>query len=209
MRCLIADDHLLFAEGFALLIAQLFPQSECMTTHSFQGLQAHPALLHLDLLFVDWHMPGMQGIASVRWLQYQYPGLPICIISADDSRLLMSHVLQTGVSGFIPKSIRADQLHYAINRVLAGEVYSSLSARPQVMLADSLTEVGRTPTTLTPRQTEILALMVDGSPNKLISRQLGIQESTLKTHMKAIFKLLAARNRTDAVNKARLLGLLD
>lgn len=212
MRFLIADDHALFANGFALLIGQLYDGAKCACTHDYKSLLAHPDVSAVDLLFLDWHMPGMQGIYSIRMLQQSFPGLPICVISADESRTQLEYIMRTGISGFIPKSIQAGELKHAIDSMLGGEVYSPLSASLSYAFPASLktghTHVAQS-SMLTNRQMQILALLVDGNPNKMISQQLGIQESTLKTHIKLIFKALEARNRTEAVSKARKLGLVD
>lgn len=212
MRFLIADDHALFANGFALLVGQLYPGAHCAYTHDYKSLLGHPDIATVDLLFLDWHMPGMQGIFSIRMLQQSFPGLPICVISADESRTQQEYIMRTGISGFIPKSIQADELKSAIDSMLGGEVYSPMPSH----MAHAITSGLRVaqpeltePSVLTTRQMQILGLLVDGNPNKMISQQLGIQESTLKTHIKLIFKVLEARNRTEAVCKARRLGLVD
>lgn len=205
MRFLIADDHALFADGFALLIGQLYPGAVCFCTHDYKSLLSHAELASVDLVFLDWHMPGMQGVYSLGMLQQIFPSLPVCVISADESRTQHEYIMRTGISGFVPKSVQAAELKRAIETMLRGEVYMPHSA-----------SLGRAPVVqsvvtslLTNRQMQILLLMVDGNPNKLISQQLGIQESTLKTHIKLIFKALEARNRTEAVSKARRLGLVD
>ncbi len=212
MRFLIADDHALFANGFALLIGQLYPGAHCAYTHDFKTLLSHAEIATVDLLFLDWHMPGMQGIYSIKMLQQSFPGLPICVISADESRTQLEYILRTGISGFIPKSVQAAELKSAIDSMLGGEVYSPLQSRLSQALSSGLRiaqPLLEQPSVLTTRQMQILSLLVDGNPNKLISQQLGIQESTLKTHIKLIFKVLEARNRTEAVCKARRLGLVD
>lgn len=208
MRFFIADDHALFADGFSLLIQQLFPVSTCACVHDYKSLLLHPDVLGADLLFLDWHMPGMQGIYSIRMLQQSYPGLPICVISADESRTQLPYIMRTGVSGFIPKSVQASELKNAIDTMLCGEVYEPMYGvieRSDAILfkAEQSTHL------LTNRQMQILVLLMDGNPNKMISQKLGIQESTLKTHIKSIFRTLDAKNRTEAVNKARRLGLVD
>lgn len=206
MRFLIADDHALFADGFKLLVHQLYPGGDCACVHDYKSLVLNPEVSGTDLLFLDWHMPGMQGVYSIRLLQKSFPGLPICVISADESRNQLPYIMRTGISGFIPKSVQASELKNAIDIMLGGEVYLPATGATDYTVLPEREHYSRL---LTKRQMQILMLLIDGNPNKLISQQLGIKESTLKTHIKQIFRSLDARNRTEAVSKARKLGLVE
>ena len=118
----------------------------------------------------------------------------MAILSASDSNLDAQAALAAGALGFIPKSANSDDLRQAVTRVLLGETLPAPGA-------------GEKPP-LTPRQLQILLLLADGLPNKAISRQLGVSEDTIKTHLKALFQELDVHTRTACVSAARQRGWL-
>lgn len=208
VKILLADDHALFSEGFALLIKQYLPQAECLVASSFQGLhQLLEAHDDVDLLLVDWNMPGMQGLTSIRYLQQHYQSLPICVISAEESPAQIELVLKTGISGYIPKSLDGDLMRLAMEKMLAGEVYKPPLHQPFSAFGYAKTFVNSVNTCqLTKRQLEVLSLLAVGWSDKAISRELGVTPLTLRSHLKEIFRRLEVNNRMEAANKARQLG---
>lgn len=211
MNILLADDHALFSGGFVLLLKQFLPDAQCLIANSFQGLnrllEVHD---DVDLLLVDWNMPGMQGLTSLRFLQQQYQSLPICVISAEESRTQIDLVLKTGISGYIPKSLDGDAMQAAIKKMLMGEVFTPPLHQPfsYVGRDEKAANLMRNALMLTKRQTEVLVLLAEGLADKTISRELGITPLTLRSHLKEIFKRLDVNNRLEAANKARALGFI-
>ena len=126
------------------------------------------------------------------------------MLSADDSPDTVLAAIDAGAAGFIPKTARSGVMQQALRTVLAGGVYLPpavlLAPRAQTAEADTLTG-------LTPRQTDVLRLLIEGKPNKLICRELALSESTVKTHLASIFRRLGASSRTQAVVAAARLGL--
>ena len=107
------------------------------------------------------------------------------------------------MSGFIPKTEPSEILLQALRLVLSGGRYLPAS----VLHAQTVPQTGATG--LTPRQLDVLRLLMRGEPNKLIARALDLTEGTVKIHIAAILRTLQARNRTEAVVLARALGLDD
>jgi DNA-binding NarL/FixJ family response regulator len=157
-----------------------------------------------DLALVDLNMPGMDGIVGLRRLRDAAPTLPIVVASGQEDPMTIRAVLAAGAVGFIPKSERSEVLLGALRLVQAGGTY--VPSR----LLDS---TARPPPTdlhsaeLTPRQLDVLRCLLRGEPNKLIARELGLTEGTVKIHIAAILRALHARNRTEAVVRARALGI--
>jgi DNA-binding NarL/FixJ family response regulator len=150
-------------------------------------------------------MPGMNGVEGLKRLRAARPTLPIIVASGQDDPATIRAVLATGVSGFIPKSEPAELLLQALKLVHAGGVYI-----PKGTLADF--QDGVPPpapgtSTLTARQLDVLRRLMLGRPNKLIARELGLTEGTVKVHIAAILRALQVRNRTEAVVRARELGV--
>jgi DNA-binding NarL/FixJ family response regulator len=157
----------------------------------------------IDLLLLDLEMPGMnlaEGFAAIR---RRYPQLPIAIVSGVTDASLIRTLLDSGARGFIPKLAGSEQLLDALRRILAGEIYV-----PDALLGRQVAVAKEAGDTLTARQLDILPLLAEGMPNKQIADALGVTEGTVKQHLKELFKRLSARNRTQAVQEARRLGLL-
>jgi DNA-binding NarL/FixJ family response regulator len=208
MKLLLADDHALFREGFALLVQQQGAHVECLVAAELDTalvlLEQHP---DVDLLLLDFNMPGMGSLEAVAAVQRAHLGLPVCILSGEESRELISRLLAAGVAGFIPKSSSPQVMMSALQLILAGGVYV-----PPLMV-QSLGETRSAPMpnpadVLTQRQNEILALLAQGKSNKIICRELNLSEGTVKTHLNALYRALGVENRTEAAHKARQLGLV-
>jgi DNA-binding NarL/FixJ family response regulator len=205
MKVLIADDHPLVRDALARTLQPLLPdalilQAADLDTAEAQLLAEQPVLVLLDL-----HMPGMQGVQGVRRLQSLAPALKLVVVSGEDDPAVMRAAFAAGAVAFLPKSEPAEVLQQAIRIVLGGGTYM-----PSQALAD-LRPGAPAPrpdtAALTPRQLDVLKCLMQGQPNKLIARELGLTEGTVKIHIAAILRALQARNRTEAVVMARNLGL--
>jgi DNA-binding NarL/FixJ family response regulator len=207
MKIILADDHTLFRDGFVLLLKQLEAGAEVITAGSLEDalgqVRAHP---DADLLLLDLQMPGMQGLASVRAVMRDFPSLPVAILSASDSLAVMEAFLAAGAAGFIPKSSSAPVMLSALKLIMAGGVYLP----PQLLVSGQVTagEAAAKGGPLTPRQLDVLRLLCEGKSNKLICRELGLGEGTVKAHIAAIFRALSVSNRTEEALEAKRLGLL-
>ncbi|MGQ7957163.1 response regulator [Pseudomonas sp. SP16.1] len=192
LRLLLVDDHRIFLDGLSLALAPLAENLQIHTAHS--AAQAEQCLRQhaYDLILLDLRLPDKPGLELLRrWLE-RGESTPVAVLSASDSALDAQAVLAAGALGFIPKSADGAALRQAVARVLLGETLPApASASP-----------------LTPRQLEILQLLAEGLPNKAISRQLGLAEDTVKTHLKTLFETFAVHTRTACVSAARQRGWL-
>jgi DNA-binding NarL/FixJ family response regulator len=205
MKVLIADDHPLVRDALARTVARVRAEAQVQHAASFDEalallLAEAPALALLDL-----HMPGMDGALGLRRLRLAAPRTTLVVVSGNDDPAVMRAVLAAGAAGFVPKSEPPERLEQALALVLAGGTYL-----PAQALADF--RHGAAPprpdaSALTPRQTDVLRGLMRGLPNKLIARELGLTEGTVKIHIAAILRALQAKNRTEAVIAARDLGL--
>ena len=210
MKIILADDHALFRDGFALLFQQLEKGAEVLEAgHLEEAMDFAAHHPDADLMLLDLNMPGMNGHAGVTQVSRAFPQLPVVVVSASESKVSVQAVMAAGASGFIPKSSSSAVMHSAIRLVLSGGVYLP----PQLLMAemtDAEGELGRNaPIRLSGRQQDVLRLLADGMPNKQICRELGLGEGTIKVHIAAIFRALDVGNRTEAANAARRMGLLD
>jgi DNA-binding NarL/FixJ family response regulator len=218
MKILIVDDHPLIREAVRHVLAQLdrdvqvFDADSC--TSAAEQIAAHE---DLDLVLLDLSLPGSSGLSALESLRDQFPTVPVVVLSARDDAGVVVGALDAGAMGFIPKTSSNELMISALRLVFSGGVYvppQAISPVPHDDPAapdprsDALppgmnpSEIG-----LTERQTEVLALMLQGKPNKLICRELNLAEGTVKIHVTAILKALGASNRTQAVIAASRMGL--
>ena len=226
MKVLLADDHRLIIEGVKLKLAELDPAVETVVAMNLdeleQALAAHAD--SLDLALLDIAMPGTQGFEHVARLRAEAPGLPVIVLSGSEDAELMRALMDLGVLGFIPKAYSPDVMLSAIRLVLAGGLYipplllasaqaqgwqpgagSPASGRDAAAHAGESHSLDGLRQLLTERQVDVMRLLSQGKPNKLITRDLGISEGTVKIHLAAIFRALNVRNRVEAVVASRRL----
>ncbi|MFW7346652.1 MULTISPECIES: response regulator transcription factor [unclassified Pigmentiphaga] len=221
MKILIADDHRLVIEAVKVKLAELGPDVEFRMALKVEDLRRE-ATDDLDLALIDLTMPGAEGYSHIAELRERLPALPIIVLSGVEDPDVMRAAIDLGALGFIPKAYSPDVMLSAVRLVLAGGVFvpqmmlSGMSHQPAGAPPAAADAAGGARSTsldqlrglLTERQIDVLRLLSQGKPNKLIARDLGISEGTVKIHLAAIFRALDVRNRTEAVVAARgLAGL--
>jgi DNA-binding NarL/FixJ family response regulator len=200
MKVLVVDDHPLVLTA----LTQLLPQLDRPVTvlgaadrdEAYAALAAHP---DVALLLLDLALPGTRGLELFGRLRRDFPRLPIAVLSATHDRATVDSALAAGARGFIAKTASARQLVEAVGRLLAGRP----CPRPDVARASNRIEVAPdlAPDVLglTQRQSDVLRLLVQGKPNKLICRDLNLSEGTVKVHVSAILRALNVHTRAQAI----------
>ena len=213
VKVLLADDHHLIIEGVKLKLLELDPDVEIIVAMDIAALDAalasHAATC--DLALVDIGMPGVHRWEHVSRIREQFPALPLVVLSGSEDLSLMQAMLAAGARAYIPKAHSPELMLSAIRLVLSGgvDVPPALLEAP---VSDSATGAhhgsGQGDRTrhasglhelLTERQVDVMRLLAEGKPNKVIARDLGISEGTVKIHLAAIFRALNVRNRVEAV----------
>ena len=205
MHVLIADDHPMVRDALLRIVRQMETQARVDEAGDFASVCARLDQELPDLLLLDLNMPGMDTLAGLRRLRQRYPTLSIVVASGQDDPVTIRNVLATGASGFISKSDPPQTLVNALRLVATGGVY--VSARLLGGSGNGSAPPPADASGLTPRQRDVLDLLLLGHPNKQIARVLGLTEGTVKIHIAAILRALQARNRTEAVLRARQQGL--
>ena len=207
MRILIVDDHRLFRAGVSLLLSNIYDG-----VHVSEAKDIDTALERLDddgafdLVLLDLAMPGMEDLDGLRRVRERIPDTPVVMLSAVEEGRDVMRAIQMGARGYILKSASEQVLQHAISLALSGETYIPagvfLDSDGRLFAPDGGPGDGigsdNPLSVLTARQKEVLVCMMRGSSNKEIARDLGLLESTVKAHVKAVLKKLGAANRTQA-----------
>jgi DNA-binding NarL/FixJ family response regulator len=213
MKILVVDDHSLITDALSVLFLDLDPAAEVLTTRTAEGgmelLESNP---DLDLVVLDLGMPGVSGTSLLESMVAHSPEMKILVLSGQQDPRNVMRVLQLGAAGFVPKSMASDTLLAAVKFVLSGGVYIPADLLEEVDRVAMIgtperpREVGTTRVELTERQEQVLHLLARGAPIKIICRELGLSEGTVKTHVTAIYRAFNASNRTEALLAARRHG---
>jgi len=209
MRILFADDHQIVRDGLKPYLERLADEVEVIEACSLDEAIALPRDVDpYDLVLLDLGMPGMDVAQGLARAVAHFVGAPVVIISGHQEAQYVKAALDGGASGFIPKTTSGKSMVNALRLVLDGEIYlppSLLQANlaPEAGLLGSQVMSEDNPLSrLSPRELEILRLLIDGNTNKEIARSLDLQEITVKVHLRNAYRKIGANNRADAVRIA-------
>ena len=212
MNILLADNHTMVRQALKFYLEELDSSVSVKEVGSLtEALEVSPGASNLDLVLLDFKMPGMNGLAGLDAAFEHFPGIPIVILSGVINWRIALHAMDAGAAGVIPKDLGAYAMMNALKLVLAGEKYIPsmiLNGIEGGRFGSSEGDEGAL-RSLTGRQREVLTLLTQGMPNKRIAQALGVQEVTVKLHLSKVFKKIGAANRTDAVRIAMDLGSED
>ena len=222
MKVLLVDDHPLILAALQQLILS-FGDFEITTADSAAAARARLGEgTEFDLVLLDLALGDADGFDVLIEMRAAYPALPVVVVSATDRAADVIRAIDLGAMGFVPKRSSNEQLREALSMVMRGGLFvppmmlgllepegraalnaealaavtqagSVAAAQPYQQVA-TLESVG-----LTPRQTDVLNLLLQGKPNKLIARDLNLSVETVKDHVAAVLRALNVNSRTQAV----------
>jgi DNA-binding NarL/FixJ family response regulator len=222
MKVLLIDDHPLILSALQSVIQGLGSDTTVVGAGSARAaretLKADP---DFDLVLLDLHLGDADGFDVLVEFRANYPALPVVVVSASDRASDVIRAIDSGAMGFVPKRASNETLFEALHMVMSGGIYvppMTMGSEPPSKIegdtvpsvlhvlrdqghdsgfpssAASLAGIG-----LTPRQTEVLALLLKGHSNKLIARDLHLSVETVKDHVAAVLRALNVSSRTQAV----------
>jgi two-component system nitrate/nitrite response regulator NarL len=197
---LLIDDHPMLRNGVKQLIS-MDPRLQVIAEASNGEQGVELAELHdPDLILLDLNMPGLNGLATLDRLRQTALSGRVVVFSVSNHEDDVVSALKHGADGYLLKDMEPEELLKALHQAAAGQMVLSEALTP--VLAASLREnrpaVQRDIQQLTPRERDILKLIAQGLPNKLIARKLMITESTVKVHVKHLLKKMKLKSRVEA-----------
>jgi DNA-binding NarL/FixJ family response regulator len=202
MRILLIDDHQLFSSGLRVLLQELSPDSQVSTAASLA--QAEEKNDAFDLILLDLHLPDATGFEGLARVKLRFEATPVVVVSSEEDPHRIRECIQHGAMGFVPKTSSSAELFNAMSQILGGKTYLPASC---VAAVGAQIESPAQSIHLSPRQREVLMNVIQGKSNKVIGRELGISEHTVKSHVMAVLGVLGVSNRTEAVYRAAAIGI--
>ena len=204
IRVLIADDHGVIRDGLGRLISAL-PDMELVGTAG-DGAEAVERVRELepDVVLMDLDMPKVDGIEATRRVLADRPGTAVLVLTSFSDRPRILGALEAGACGYLLKDVASDEVAEGIRAAARGE--SPLDPRAARTILTARAEPDPL-SSLSAREREVLGLLLDGLPNKLIARRLEISEKTVKSHLTRIFREIGVSDRTQAALWAERQGL--
>ena len=203
MRILIADDHEMVRDTLTVFLNAEGRIQVLSAGTLDEALQVIDAKGPFDLVLLDYKMPGMNGLDSLRQALQMRDGLRVALISGEATRAIAEEALEAGAAGFVPKTLPAKSLVNAIKFMAMGEQYAPIA----FMTAEEEEAVNPLAEKLTTREMQVLKGLTEGKSNKEIARDLDLTEPTIKLHMKTLYRKLEVSNRTQAAIVARDAGV--
>lgn len=219
MKVLLVDDHPLILSALQTIIQGLGDDVTVIGAHSARvGRQTLEEDAAFDLVLLDLQLGDANGFDLLAEFRERYPALPIVVVSASDRASDVIRAIDLGAMGFVPKRASNEVLFEALRLVMSGGIYvpsmtlgpevapppaggdtvpgvmRAVGAANQYQTMPSLEQLG-----LTPRQSDVLAHLLQGKPNKLIAKELHLSVETVKDHVAAVLRALGVNSRTQAV----------
>jgi DNA-binding NarL/FixJ family response regulator len=201
IRILIAEDHTVVRDGLVAILRQEKDMTVVAETGDGQQAVELWKKYHPDVTLMDLRMPGLDGVNAIYAIRAVDPKARIVVLTTFDGDEDIYRGMRAGAKSYLLKDARREELFQCIREVHAGRAF--LPPAVAAKLAERL------PTEeLTPREVEVLRLLAEGKPNKLIGADLTITEVTVKSHVQSLFKKLNVLSRTEAIAVANRRGLL-
>ena len=201
LEILLIDDHRLFRDGLQSLLQRRNIDVVAAVGDGNEGIKLARELSP-DIILLDMRMPIIDGISVLIELKKRELKMPIVILTTSSNEQDLLEALKNGASGYLLKDMEPDALVTALRDINEGKTVVAphlTSVLVRFIQGDTSTTEDQGPfSELTPREGEILKLIADGQGNKLIARNLGISDGTVKLHVKAVLRKLEVHSRVEA-----------
>ena len=205
MNILIADDHHLIIEGFTEILKKEIPEACVFTASNLDELQEVLSENKIEILFQDIRLGQHDAREFIFPIIQQYAELNVIVITSINDNTSIDSLFKMGIKGYLLKYDQKEEVANAINTVLHGDIYTS----PEIVALKKGERIDlEKKIFLTPRETEVLQLIIRGSTTKEISEKISLSEKTIETHRMNLFLKFDIKNVAGLVRKAILEGFL-
>jgi DNA-binding NarL/FixJ family response regulator len=203
LRVVVVDDHPLMVKAIRLALDEA--EDITIVGEARSGSQALPVVGRTlpDVVLLDLMMPEMDGLTCLTLLTARYPQIKVVMLSASEDRRLIDRALASGAAVFISKSVEPRDLAALLRGTAGGAVYHTL-ALPESRETRLAHEAG-----LSEREFDILRALAQGLSNEEIAKEVWLSRSTVKFHLRNIYRKLGVSNRTEATRYACERGFID
>jgi Response regulator containing a CheY-like receive r domain and an HTH DNA-binding domain len=197
MNIYIIDDHALFRNGLIALLESKEISASAASSPT-QGLEEIESLA-VDIILLDLRMPQMSGIEVLKILKERQISAPVVMLTTSTEETDLRDCLKYGAQGYLLKDMDPDELVDALNEIAKGSIVVAQDMTHVLakVLRNELTESEPSFEVLTNREKEVACQVSIGSSNKVIARELGISDGTVKLHVKSILKKLSLSSRVE------------
>lgn len=214
-RALLVDDH----ESIRMSLSGMLRAARVVgEVDSVSSLKEAREMLHADasydIIVLDLQLGDADGLEGLKALREEFPASRVLVFSATQDVLTIGTALVAGACGYVSKSAKSAVLLAAVRLILAGSRYippelltAVLDQLPRLLAEQASASEVQPDLDLTPRQLEVLRLLLAGNQNKVIGARLGMAEGTVKSHLNAVFRALQVHNRSQATLKAHQRGI--
>jgi DNA-binding NarL/FixJ family response regulator len=210
LRVLIADDHPVFRRGLHAVLAGADGIEVVGEASTGEEAIAAAAELHPDVIAMDLHMPGLNGVEATRRIVAESPHMAVLVVTMLDDDDSVFAAMRAGARGYLLKDAEQAQILDAVRSVSQGEVVFGPTIADRVLAyfgAPGLLKPVVPFPELTEREREVLHLIAQGHSNDAIARQLFLSGKTVRNHVSNIFSKLQLADRAEAIVRAREAGL--
>lgn len=208
MRALWIEDHQLIGDSFEVLLQVVMPDVSLDKARDLDTAERLVQTIQYQVVLLDWWLGAQDGEKTIRTLRAAGCQAPIVVVSGDDREPVMRRAMALGAAGYVPKSADPSTLVEAIRSALSGEVHDAPVAAAAPSPAGTLPaiDIATVYPELTPRQADVFRGLMRGQSDKVIARELGISDTTVKTHVRAILQVVGVHKRGEAAYQARARG---
>ena len=204
IRVLVADDHGVVRDGLARLITGADGLELAGTAANGEEAVAQAAALAPDVVLMDLDMPVLDGIGATRRIVAEHAEAAVLVLTSFSDNARIIGAMDAGAVGYLLKDASSDEVTEGIRSAARGESPLDPRAARTILTARNRPDPLAA---LSARERDVLQLLVEGLPNKLIARRLEISEKTVKTHLTSIFRALDVTDRTQAALWAQKHGV--
>ncbi|HTD68525.1 MAG TPA: response regulator transcription factor [Candidatus Limnocylindria bacterium] len=212
IKVLLVDDDPYVREGVRSCLSRYLQFDIVGEASNGQDAIARVKKLTPDVVVMNISLPGMDGLETTRYLRESFPKVRVLILAGNQSKEMVKHVVRSGAPGYLSKSASPTELALAIEQVHRGETFFTADVA-QAFFEEFVQNGGRLPDSgpkpLSPRERQVLGLIVEGLPNKEVATHLKLSVRTVEKHRQRVMRKLGVRRATELVKFAVTRGWVD